>query len=133
MIIDKLKGFIGVDSIDEEGNNFDQENSDYAYASAFEDTNDTGNLNEAYGGSDARSQLIIFEPRDYSESIGIANHLLTGKGCIMNLHQISKEDAQRIIDFIYGIVFAIKGNIQKIGSNIFLVTPNNFGVMNDSE
>ena len=32
------------------------------------------------------------------------------------------------MDFLSGTIYAIKGNIQKIGSGIFLCTPNNINV-----
>ena len=32
------------------------------------------------------------------------------------------------MDFLSGCIYAIKGNIQKIGSGIFLCTPNNINV-----
>ena len=34
----------------------------------------------------------------------------------------------RIIDFVSGSIYALKGNIEKIGSGIFLCTPNNIDV-----
>lgn len=74
------------------------------------------------------SQMVVFEPRSYSESQGIADHLKSGRGCIVNLHRVSKEPAKRIIDFLSGVVYAIEGEVQKIGKNVFLTTPSNFGV-----
>lgn len=74
------------------------------------------------------SQMVVFEPRSYAESSGIADHLKSGRGCIINLHRVSKDQAKRIIDFLSGVVYAIEGDVQKIGPNVFLCTPNNFGV-----
>lgn len=74
------------------------------------------------------SQMVVFEPRSYSESQGIADHLKSGRGCIINLHRVSKDQAKRIIDFLSGVVYAIEGEVQKIGVNVFLCTPSNFGV-----
>jgi len=74
------------------------------------------------------SQMVVFEPRAYSESQGIADHLKGGRGCIINLHRVNKDQAKRIIDFLSGVVYAIEGDVQKIGPNVFLTTPSNFGV-----
>lgn len=74
------------------------------------------------------SQMVVFEPRAYSETQGIADHLKSGRGCIINLHRVSKDQAKRIIDFLSGVVYAIEGEVQKIGPNVFLCTPSNFGV-----
>ncbi|WP_423364516.1 cell division protein SepF [Mycoplasma sp. P36-A1] len=84
--------------------------------SSFEDTTGKG------------AQMVVFEPRSYSESQGIADHLKSKRGCIINLHRVSKDQAKRIIDFLSGVVYAIEGEVQKIGPNVFLCTPNNFAV-----
>ncbi|MGL4382506.1 MAG: cell division protein SepF [Bacilli bacterium] len=78
--------------------------------------------------SNKSSQMVVFEPRSFSESQGIADHLKGGRGCIINLHRVSKDQATRIIDFLSGITYAIEGEVQKIGSNVFLCTPSSFGV-----
>ena len=50
---------------------------------------------------------------------------------ILNLEGMDLEIAQRIIDFISGAAFAISGNLQKISSYIFLVTPTNVDISGD--
>lgn len=109
-----------------ESNSFDNEN-----ASIFENTSKATNVSTGIDSSEfanKSSQMIVFEPRSYSESQGIADHLKSGRGCIINLHRVSKDQAKRIIDFLSGVVYAIEGEVQKIGQSVFLCTPNNFGV-----
>ncbi|MGL4663156.1 MAG: cell division protein SepF [Culicoidibacterales bacterium] len=72
--------------------------------------------------------MILCEPKAYSESQEIADHLKLNKAVIINLQKISPEQAKRIIDFLSGTVYAISGDIQKVGSNIFLCTPSIVGV-----
>ncbi len=90
-----------------------------------------------FGGS-KDSQLVLFEPRAYSETQDIANFLKQKKAAVVNLHRLQKEQSKRVIDFLSGVIFAIDGDIQKIGPKIFLCTPKNIGVdgkitMDDSE
>lgn len=73
-------------------------------------------------------QMILLEPREYAESQAIGDHLLNHKAVILNLHKLPKEQAKRILDFLAGVSFAIDGNIEKVGQNIFLCTPSNYGV-----
>ena len=47
---------------------------------------------------------------------------------VVNLKRVTSDQAKRIMDFLSGTIYAIKGNIQKIGSGIFLCTPNNINV-----
>ncbi|GAF66156.1 cell division protein SepF [Alkalihalobacillus trypoxylicola] len=74
------------------------------------------------------SKVILFEPRTYDEAQEIADHLKARKAVIINLQRISHEQAKRIVDFLSGTVYAIGGDIQKLGVNIFLCTPDNVDV-----
>lgn len=71
------------------------------------------------------SKVILLEPRVYSEAQEIADHLKNRKAVIVNLQRIEHDQAKRIVDFLSGTVYAIGGDIQKIGASIFLCTPDN--------
>ena len=85
---------------------------------------------EAVRALDANKEnhLILFEPRDFSDGQEIAAHLLHKKAAVLNLHRLQKEQSKRVIDFLTGVIFAIEGDIQRIGPKIFLCTPKNIGV-----
>ena len=72
--------------------------------------------------------MILLEPRAYSEAQQIADHLKKRNTVVVNLKRVTSDQAKRIMDFLSGTIYAIKGNIQKIGSGIFLCTPNNINV-----
>ncbi|MBD1379948.1 cell division protein SepF [Metabacillus arenae] len=74
------------------------------------------------------SKVILFEPRVYAEAQEIADHLKNRRAVVINLQRIQHDQAKRIVDFLSGTVYAIGGDIQKIGSNIFLCTPDNVDV-----
>ncbi|TWI55760.1 cell division protein SepF [Halalkalibacter nanhaiisediminis] len=74
------------------------------------------------------SKVILLEPRTYDEAQDIADHLKARKAVIINLQRISHDQAKRVVDFLSGTVYAIGGDIQKLGSNIFLCTPDNVDV-----
>lgn len=46
----------------------------------------------------------------------------------MNLQRIQHDQAKRIVDFLSGTVYALGGDIQRIGADIFLCTPENVDV-----
>ena len=52
----------------------------------------------------------------------------SSKMCLFDLQRIDKVSAKRIIDFLSGTVYAIGGDIQRVGSDIFLCTPDNVEV-----
>ena len=77
---------------------------------------------------DGTAKMILLEPRAYSEAQQIADHLKKRNTVVVNLKRVTADQAKRIMDFLSGTIYAIKGSIQKIGSGIFLCTPNNINV-----
>ena len=91
---------------------------------AYKDNNSEGN------------KMILLEPRAYSESQQIADHLKKRNTVVVNLKRVTPEQAKRIVDFLSGTLYAIGGDLQKLGSGIFLCTPKNINVqgkMTDEE
>lgn len=74
------------------------------------------------------SKVVLVEPRVYAEAQDIADHLKNRRAIVVNLQRIDHDQAKRIVDFLSGTVYAIGGDIQKIGSSIFLCTPDNVEV-----
>ena len=72
--------------------------------------------------------MMLLEPRAYSESQQIADYLKNRCAVVVNLKRVTPDQAKRIVDFLYGTIYAIKGDIQKLGRGIFLCTPNNVNV-----
>ncbi len=74
------------------------------------------------------SKMILIEPRANSESQQIADHLKNRNSVVVNLKRVTSAQAKRIIDFLSGTVYAIGGELQKIGNGIYLCTPNNVNI-----
>ncbi len=74
------------------------------------------------------SKMILLEPRAYSESQQIADHLKKKNTVVVNMKRVTPDQAKRIVDFLSGTVYAIGGDLQKIGAGIFLCTPKNVNV-----
>lgn len=83
---------------------------------------------EALQENDGNSKMILLEPRAYSESQQIADHLKSRNTVVVNLKRVTSDQAKRIIDFLAGTIYAIGGDLQKIGGGIFLCTPNNVNI-----
>ncbi|HIT12109.1 MAG TPA: cell division protein SepF [Candidatus Pelethosoma merdigallinarum] len=81
-------------------------------------------LDEANGGT----RMILIEPRAYSEAQQIVDHLKNRNTVVVNLKRVTSDQAKRIVDFLSGTIYAIGGDLQKIGGGIFLCTPNNVNV-----
>ena len=74
------------------------------------------------------NKMILLEPRAYSESQQIADHLKNRNSVVVNLKRVTSDQAKRIIDFLSGCIYAIGGTMQKIGVGIYLCTPKNVNV-----
>ena len=73
-------------------------------------------------------KMILLEPRAYSESQQIADHLKKKNTVVVNMKRVTPDQAKRIVDFLSGTVYALEGDLQKIGAGIFLCTPKNVDV-----
>ena len=74
------------------------------------------------------NKMILLEPRAFSEAQQIADHLKKRNSVVVNLKRVTSDQAKRIIDFLAGTIYAIGGDLQKIGGGIFLCTPNNINI-----
>ena len=74
------------------------------------------------------TKMVLFEPRSFDEAEEVAKRLKENKAAVINLHKLQRDYAQRTIDFLTGVIFALDGSIQKIGHNVILCAPKNVGV-----
>ncbi len=86
---------------------------------------------ESSSNSDAKFNMIIFNPVNYDQAQGIVDSLKQRKPIIVNLDDLDVALAQRILDFTSGAVYALGGDIKKAAKNIFLVVPSNVEVATD--
>ena len=115
MGLDKLKKLIGGKEDDEE----EIKEEEYYKVSREE---------YGYENGVAGSKMMLLEPRAYSESQQIADHLKERNAVVVNLKRVTPDQAKRIVDFLSGTLYAIGGDLQKLGGGIFLRNPNNVDV-----
>lgn len=107
---------------------FKEDENDVFGADGVEDTYYALKPEEALKENNGGSKMILLEPRAYSESQQIVDHLKNRNTVVVNLKRVTSEQAKRIVDFLSGTIYAIGGDIQKIGGGIFLCTPNNVNI-----
>ena len=102
---------------------------DYDDENEEEDTKDVKNKTKTATSTGSISgKMILLEPRAYSESQQIADHLKKKNTVVVNMKRVTPDQAKRIVDFLSGTVYALEGDLQKIGAGIFLCTPKNVDV-----
>jgi cell division inhibitor SepF len=74
------------------------------------------------------AKVVLCEPRNYNEAQEIADNIVNKRAVVINLQRVDHQQAKRIVDFLSGTVYAINGDIQKLGADTFLCTPDNIDV-----
>lgn len=74
------------------------------------------------------SRITTLHPRTYNEARTIGENFRDGVPVIMNLSEMDDADAKRLVDFSAGLVFATRGNIERITNKVFLLSPPNVTV-----
>ncbi|WP_425061064.1 Cell division protein SepF [Sporomusa carbonis] len=73
-------------------------------------------------------KVMVVEPFSFDDAQHVADYLKSRKPVVVNLENTEPEIAKRMIDFISGTTYALNGQIQKVGNNIFLCAPTNVDV-----
>lgn len=76
-------------------------------------------------------KIIVCEPEKFEEAQALADHLKNRKQVILNFENTRPEVSQKIIDFISGAVYALDGQSQQLGQNIFLFAPASVEITKD--
>lgn len=79
------------------------------------------------------SKMVITQPTCYEDVEEVGAYLKNKKSVIINLENVGKEDARRILDFLSGATFMIEGTIQKVSNLIYLMAPRSVEIQNDLE
>ena len=117
MALDKLKTIFGGD-----------EEEEFVETPVEEEFYSTTRSSYQTDNGAAGSKMILLEPRAYSEPQQIADYLKERNAVVVNLKRVTPDQAKRIVDFLSGTLYAIGGDLQKLGGGIFLCTPNNVNV-----
>lgn len=78
-------------------------------------------------------EVCIMKPHSFGDSDKLCEALLSGHAVVINLEGLDTEQAQRIIDFVSGAVFAIEGKLYQISRYIFICSPGNVDISQDME
>ncbi len=71
------------------------------------------------------SRITTLHPRTYNEARTIGENFREGVPVIMNLSDMDDSDAKRLVDFAAGLVFAVRGTIERVTNKVFLLSPPN--------
>ena len=70
-------------------------------------------------------EMVVVKPEKLETVTQIADYLVDRKTILLNLEETNKETARRLIDFLNGVAYAINGDLRKVATNTYVVTPSN--------
>ena len=111
------------------GNGFDEMDAS-AEENGFDDLQEAAAPAEAAPafGAPATAALKIVNPKDYKDAIEIANLLMNGNTVLLNIENIAKEQAIRLLDYLSGAVHVAGGLMTKVSKTTIVIAPKNVDV-----
>ena len=70
-------------------------------------------------------EMVVVKPEKLETVTQIADYLVDRKTILLNLEDTNKETARRLIDFLNGVAYAINGDLRKVATNTYVITPSN--------
>ena len=78
-------------------------------------------------------QITTVHPRSYNDAKIIGESFRDGIPVIMNVTDMGEADAKRLVDFSAGLVFGLRGSIERVTNKVFLLSPSYVEVLGDDK
>ncbi|MEG0664708.1 MAG: cell division protein SepF, partial [Clostridia bacterium] len=76
-------------------------------------------------------QVVLVKPERFEDASSIADHLNNKRTVVLNLENTDKDVLRRIVDFLSGVAYANNGQVKRIASSTFIITPYNVDIVGD--
>ena len=76
-------------------------------------------------------QVVLVKPERFEDASTIADQLNAKRTVVLNLESTGKEVSRRLIDFLSGVAYANNGQIKRVATSTFIITPYNVDIMGD--
>ena len=96
----------------------------------------TGFSGQILGGRNAsvnKQEVVLFRPGSFNDTSKAADDLRSRKAVIVNMENVDKAMARRVVDFLSGCVYALDGDVKKIAQSAYLFCPHNMDIVGDLE
>lgn len=91
-------------------------------AAAGRGTTSTSSTSTAFPKA-AMNRITTIHPRGYNEVESVGRALRDGTPVVLNLTGVADKDAQRIVDFATGVVFGVRGSVERVTPRVWLLSP----------
>ena len=86
-------------------------------------------VQEAQGGY----LIVTVRPQTFKDALIIGDRFRRDIPVIVNLQDMEIADGKRIVDFMSGLIFGRRGDIQRLGSRVFLIVPGHYRILREQE
>lgn len=90
------------------------------------------NMNSS-GSVSNKQEVVLFRPGSFNDTSKAADDLRSRKAVIVNMENVDKAMARRVVDFLSGCVYALDGDVKKIAQSAYLFCPHNMDIVGDLE
>ncbi len=80
-----------------------------------------------------KQEVVLFHPANFNDTSTAADHLRSKKAVIVNMENVDKAMARRVVDFLSGCAYALDGKVKKVAQSTYLFCPHNMDVVGDLE
>ena len=85
------------------------------------------------GSSANKQEVVLFRPGSFNDTSKAADDLRNRKAVIVNMENVDKAMARRVVDLLSGCVYALDGDVKKIAQSAYLFCPHNMEISGDLE
>lgn len=80
-----------------------------------------------------KQEVVLFRPSNFNDTSKAADDLRSRRAVIVNMENVDKAMARRVVDFLSGCVYALDGDVKKIAQSAYLFCPHNMDIVGDLE
>ena len=80
-----------------------------------------------------KQEVVLFRPGNFNDTSKAADDLRNRKAVIVNMENVDKAMARRVVDFLSGCVYALDGSVKKVAQSAYIFCPHNMDVVGDLE
>ena len=80
-----------------------------------------------------KQEVVLFHPVNFNDTSKAADDLRNRKAVIVNMENVDKAMARRVVDFLSGCAYAVDGKVKKVAQSTYLFCPHNMDVVGDLE
>ncbi len=82
----------------------------------------------SFAGAAAPVALKLVTPTGYEDGPEIADYIAGGSTVLLNIEDLDKAVAKRLMDFLFGAIHVLGGTTKKVTRTTFVFAPGNVGV-----